>query len=267
MYIPTHEEILDLPSVKRNIAEFKRLGYSVPFECTTGSTAFGNGTRKIRMPAWIKERIPDYTLWEYSIYPYKGSVVDNNGYQIKKVAPLKTLEDWDNLLESLFRQKFSPDVLRARKSTSADELEVMYDSKVVGVKGQVAENENSSPDTLRKLWRRFKSEEVFLGLLKNPNCPTDILVDMFKNQESIMSKYYVNDFWLLSRLYKHPNCPIELVLDASWVDFPEARDTAYSQANKLKSEEERNRIFSLITMKEMGILVSKDLPDLSDLDI
>jgi hypothetical protein len=79
MYIPTHEEILDLPSVKRNIAEFKRLGYSVPFECATGSTAFGNGTRKIRTQAWIKERIPEVTLWEYSIYPYKGSVVDGKG--------------------------------------------------------------------------------------------------------------------------------------------------------------------------------------------
>jgi len=267
MYIPTHEEILDLPSVKRNLAEFKRLGYSVPFECTTGSTAFGNGTRQISMPAWIKESIPEVKMWEYSIYPYNGNVFSGNGHGIKKVAPLKTLEDWDNLLESLFRQKFSPDVLRARKSTSADELEVMYDSKVVGVKGQVAENENSSPDTLRKLWRRFKSEEVFSGLLKNPSCPTDILVDIFKNQESIMSKYYVNDFWLLSRLYKNPNFPIEFLLDASWEDFPEAGVTAYSQANKLKSEEERNRILSLITMKEMGILVPKDLPDLSDLDI
>ena len=65
-----------------------------------------------------------------------------------------------------------------------------------------------------------------------------------------MSKYYVNDFWLLSRLYKNPNFPIEFLLDASWEDFPEAGVTAYSQANKLKSEEERNRILSPINYKD-----------------
>lgn len=267
MYIPNHEEILDLPSIKRNIAEFKRLGYSVPFECTTGSKAFGNGTRRIKMPTWIKGRIPDVVMLECSIYPYNGSVVNNKGYQIKKVEPLETLEDWDNLFESLFRQVFSPDVLKAMKSTSADELEILSDSKIREVKGQVAKNENASPDTLYKLWRRSRAEEVFLGLLENPNCPTDILVTMYEHQESIISRYHVNDLWLLHRLYRNPNFPIELLLDASWEDFPEARDTAYSYANKLKSEEERNRILSIITMKEMGISVSKDRPNLNDLNI
>jgi hypothetical protein len=268
MYYPTHQEILDLPSVKRNIAEFKKLGLDVAVICNTGTRAYNNGTRKIQMPAWVWRTKSKYMYEEFAIYPDRGTVISvPNGYTIKQVAPLKTLEDWDNLFQLLFELKFSPDFYRAEISTSVVELDELARSKDTRIKGRVANNKHTSPDTLRKLWKSSKAEVVFDGLLTNPNLPSDILALIYKKRESFASRYHTSDTWIEARIMENPNTPIEILLGADWNEYPTAREIVVNSADKLTSEQDRNRILGLITMKDMGIPISNEPIDLSKIEI
>jgi hypothetical protein len=266
MYYPTHQEILDLPSVKRNIAEFKKLGLDVAVICNTGARAYNNGTRKIQIPVWVHHSLHKYIYEDYSIYPDSGTVSSvPHGSTVKKVAPLKTLEDWDNLFELLFKLKFSPDFYRAGISTSTVELDELAGSKDASIKGQVANNKHTSPDTLRKLWKSSKAEAVFEGLLTNPNLPSDILASIYKKRESFASRYHTSNVWIEARIMKNPNTPIEILLEADWNEYPTARENIVNNVDKLTSE--RDRILGLVTMKDMGIPISNEPIDLSKIEI
>ena len=263
MYYPTHQEILDLSSVKRNIAEFKRLGLDIAVICNTGARAYNNGTRKIQMPMWVHHGLHKYIYEEYSIYPDRGTVSrGTHGYTVKKVAPLKTLEDWDNLFELLFKLKFSPDFYRAGISTSTVELDELAGSKDASIKGRVANNKHTSLDTLRKLWKSSKAEAVIKGLLTNPNLPSDILASIYKKRESLC---HAGDTWIEARIMENPNTPIEILLEADWNEYPTAREIIVNNIDKLTSE--RDRILGLVTMKDIGIPISNEPIDLSKIEI
>ena len=267
MYYPTHQEILDLSSVKRNIAEFKKLGLDIAVICNTGARAYNNGTRKIQMPMWVHyEAHINFVDEEYSIYPDRGTVSSvQHGGTVKKVAPLITLEDWDNLFELLFKLKFSPDFYRAWISNSTVELDELAGSKDASIKGRVANNKHTSIDTLRKLWKSSKAKAVFEGLLTNPNLPSDILASIYKKRESFASRYYASDIWIEEQIMNNPNTPIEILLEADWNEYPTAREIIVNHVDKLTSE--RDKILGLVTMKDIGIPISNELIDLSKIEI
>lgn len=265
MYYPTHQEILDLSSVKRNIAEFKRLGLDIAVICNTRARAYNNGTRKIQMPVWVYHGLHKYIYEDYSIYPDSGIARGTHGFTVKKVAPLKTLEDWDNLFELLFKLRFSPDFYRAGISTSTVELDELAGSKDASIKGRVANNKHTSLDTLRKLWKSSKAEAVFDGLLTNPNLPSDILASIYKKRESLASRYHIINTWIETRIMENPNTPIEILLEADWNKYPTAREIIVNNVDKLTSE--RDRILGLVTMKDIGIPISNEPIDLSKIKI
>lgn len=151
VYLPTHEELENLPVFK----EMKRVFHDWDVKWTTGARAYANGTRALR----IGERM------NWAFYPYKKTIVRIEGGGTKASGlNYISLESWEDALVKVFATALGEHVWR---------LEKIPDFRF-------------DPSVLAKILKTRKTENLNKFIATYPGTPPEVLMTMFKKDDPVI---------------------------------------------------------------------------------
>lgn len=242
-YIPTHEELENLPVFK----EIQRAFAKVSPGWTTGRDAYSRGTRTLRVHPSVN----------WSFYPYKGTIVrvEGGGTQARGVD-FSSPDAWDDALLKIFISslgelssftppsedwRIDPDVfhkiLKTKRTyvrdkffakypgTPTNRLRQLFELDDPIIDERIAENPAAPEDLMYDLFNRAKSRsrtDSFLSpLAQNPNCPPDILDEFAKSSFYLRRKYVA----------MNPNTSIPTLVKLSQDENQEVRQAAINNPN------------------------------------
>jgi len=81
---------------------------------------------------------------------------------------------------------------------SHDEMNMIIQDKSIIILGGLARNPAASPEILIQLFQKYKNKKMdsYLDFVMNPNCPQEIVDEIFKNKNRLKSSIDLEQHWL-----------------------------------------------------------------------